>query len=90
MMRNGYYLDSKGKKIDRFNLEDKIMQVWQLKDDIELLVKRSETMDEDQMINSLIGLESFADMRFNELWETYENMLHNERMDKGIHYELGN
>jgi len=66
-----------GSPIDRFDLEEKIMQAWKLSDDIKLLFKSAERMDTDQMMSALDGLQIFADMRFEELWDTFEKCAQN-------------
>ena len=66
-----------GSPIDRFDLEEKIMNAWKLSDDIKLLFKSSERMDTDQMMSALDGLQIFADMRFEELWDTFEKCVQN-------------
>ena len=66
-----------GSPIDRFDLEEKIMNAWKLSDDIKLLFKSAERMDTDQMMSALDGLQIFADMRFEELWDTFEKCVQN-------------
>lgn len=94
MKMNGVYLNKYGEKLTSFDLEDKIMQVWQTKSDIELMITSFETMDEDQKINALIGLELLCDMRFNDLWDTYEKVISNQQQQHSTptdqYYELGN
>jgi hypothetical protein len=41
-------------------------------------------MNQDQITNALLGLEIFASMRFEELWDCFEQLLHNQRKDKGL------
>ena len=81
MISNGYYLNSKGKRIDRFDLEEKIMQAWHTVDDLKTLYNNVEEMDIDQLWGAIDGLRIFADMRQQELWDTYEAMLKNERLE---------
>ena len=78
MKIDGLHYDVYGDRpIDRFDLEEKIMNAWKLSDDIKLLFKSAERMDTDQMMSALDGLQIFADMRFEELWDTFEKCTSN-------------
>jgi hypothetical protein len=70
-------MNDRGKSVDRFDLEEAIMNAWRTSDDIKALYTSAERMDEDQMMNALLGLEIFAEMRFNELWNTFEQCIQN-------------
>ena len=83
MIINGIHMNDKGKPVDNFDLEQAIMKAWHTVDDLRVLVERSEHMNEDQMFSALHGLQIFADMRFDSLWNTYENYLSNERLKNG-------
>lgn len=82
MVVNGYKCDEKGKRIDRFSLEQAIMEAWHTVDDLRVLYNNVEGMNTDQMMGAVDGLRIFADMRFNKLWDTFEDVLHNMRMDR--------
>jgi len=82
MKINGKYTDINGKEIDYFDLEQKIVEAWNLTNDLSLLLKRLEYMNEDQVTSAVHGLEIFADMRFNDLWDTFEQCLSNQRANK--------
>ena len=63
---------------DMFNqldLEEKIMNAWSTKEDLELLMRhymdRAEVMTEDEVANALLGIISLHDMRCSELFDTY-------------------
>jgi hypothetical protein len=62
-----------------YELEEKIMAAWNVVDDIKLLGRNimdgPATMTEDDVTNVLIGLETIYNMRFNELFKTYEKLL---------------
>jgi hypothetical protein len=86
MVINGYKCDDKGTRIDRFHLEQAIMEAWQTSTDIKMVYQSLDGMSEDQVMGAVDGLHIFAEMRFESLWETFESMLHNMRVDKsGIH-----
>lgn len=81
MKINGIHMNDRGKPVDRFDLEEAIMNAWRTSDDIKAFYKSSEYMDEDQVMNALMGLEIFAEMRFNELWNTFEQCISNGVFD---------
>src|SRR5210317_1189097 len=81
MKINGIHMNDRGKPVDRFDLEEAIMKAWRTSDDIKSLYTSSERMDEDQMMNALMGLEIFAEMRFDELWNTFEQCISNGIFD---------
>ena len=82
MIADGYKLNSNLQRIDRFDLEEKIMESWQTVADLKALYSNLEYMDEDQILSAVDGLSIFADMRCDALFRTFEAMLHNERLDK--------
>ena len=83
MKIKGIHYDMYGKNpIDRFDLEEKIMNAWHLTDDLKLLYKASERMDTDQMMSAIDGLQIFAEMRFDELWNTFEKCVSNGVFDE--------
>jgi hypothetical protein len=77
MIVNGIHMNDKGTPVDRFDLEQAIMETWQVVNDLRLLMHRLEYMNEDQIASAIHGLEIFADMRCDSLWNTYENCLSN-------------
>jgi hypothetical protein len=81
MKINGIHMNDKGKPVDRFDLEDAIMKAWSTTDDIKAFYASAEHMDEDQVMNALLGLEIFAEMRFNGLWNIYEQCINNGVFD---------
>ena len=81
MKIKGIHMNARGTPVDRFDLEDAIMKAWRTSDDIKAFYTSAENMNEDQVINALIGLEIFAEMRFNELWNTFEQCISNGIFD---------
>lgn len=81
MKINGIHMNDRGKPVDRFDLEEAIMNAWRTTDDIKAFYSSAEYMDEDQVMNALMGLEIFAEMRFNELWNTFEQCINNGVFD---------
>ena len=63
-------------KVDRVTLEEKIMNCWQVVDDLKT-VYRSEQLykDEDEMQNVLLGLFTLYQLKFEELFAIYEKLV---------------
>jgi hypothetical protein len=57
---------------DRFDLEQNIMQCWNVCDDIQLLLDSWDKLDEDQKQNYLIGLKQMYQMKFERCWDSFE------------------
>lgn len=71
-------------KIDRFDLEQDIMNCWQVVDDIKTLTKRyldGPVMSEDEVANVLIGLEALYQMKFEQLFGTFEQCIKNGKFN---------
>lgn len=62
--------------MDRFNLEEKIMNCWQVVDDLKT-VYHSEKLykNEDEMQNVLLGMFTLYQLKFEELFDTYEKLI---------------
>jgi hypothetical protein len=60
---------------DRFDLEQNIMQCWNVCDDIQLYLDMFDEMDEDQRMNYLIGLKQMYQMKFERLWDNFETCI---------------
>jgi|TARA_B110000908_G_scaffold118908_1_gene139332 hypothetical protein len=67
-------------KKDRFNLESDIMQVWNMVEDIDMLMceicdserfKGLKSEDADKIANRLMGIKEIYDMRCERLWDTF-------------------
>jgi len=59
----------------RFDLEQNIMQCWNVTDDIQLYLDMYDNMDEDQRMNYLIGLKQMYQMKFERLWDNFETCI---------------
>jgi len=84
MIIDGVHMNERSRPIDGFDLEQSIMEAWHVADDLKLLLNKLEYMNEDQIFSAVHGLEIFADMRMNNLWDTYEKYLSNRRFDDDI------
>jgi hypothetical protein len=65
---------------DRFDLEQNIMQCWNVTDDIQLYLDMYDNMDEDQRMNYLIGLKQMYQMKFERLWNNFESCVRNKQV----------
>ena len=62
---------------DRFEFEQQIMDCWGVTDDIDTLYKLSDirTISEDEMANALLGLKTVYQMKFELLFDTFEQLI---------------
>jgi hypothetical protein len=58
-------------------LEEKIMSCWNVTNDIELAYESvlEQDLSRDQVANLLLGLHQLYELRFNQLFSTYEKLL---------------
>ena len=63
----------------QFNLEQSIMQCWNIVDDIRIIYTRhldgEKPLTEDELANILIGMEQLYDIKFYNLMSTFEKFL---------------
>jgi len=75
---------------DRFDLEDDIMKCWNVTEDLDIVLER--VLDgpkfkdmppelADKIANLLIGMKELYEMRFERLWETFESMIKDRKLD---------
>ena len=57
---------------DRFDLEQNIMQCWNVCDDIQLMLDCWDNLDEDAKQNYLIGLKQMYQLKFERTWNNFE------------------
>jgi len=64
---------------DRFDMEQGIMNCWNICEDIKVIQKMHDlrTLTEDELMNALIGLETLYQMKFELLFDGFEKMLEN-------------
>jgi hypothetical protein len=67
------------KKMDRFDLEEQIQNVWHTKEDLDAVTERimedTVFMTSDQISNVLIGLSELHETRMWKLWQVFETMV---------------
>ena len=63
----------------QFNLEQRIMECWMVVDDIRVVYTRhldgEKPLTEDELANVLIGMEKLYDIKFENLFSTFEKFL---------------
>ena len=59
-----------------FELEQEIMKAWHVIDDIQLLNENvmESNMSRDEIANALVGLESIYNMRFQKVFNMFEDL----------------
>ena len=65
---------------DRFDLEQGIMQCWNVCDDIQLALDSWDNLDEDAKLNYLIGLKQMYQMKFERLWNGFEAVVRSKQI----------
>jgi len=62
---------------DRFEFEQKIMDCWGICEDIDTLYRMSDIreMSEDELANALLGLKTVYGMKFEILFDIFEQMV---------------
>ena len=65
---------------DRFDLEQDIMKCWNVVEDIKNLYDVSDDLTQDQLQNYLLGLTAIYEVKFNKLWESFENSISNKQI----------
>jgi hypothetical protein len=63
--------------MNRFQLEQQIMNCWQVCDDIDAVyqVGGYREMTEDELANALLGLKTIYQLKFEILMQTFETMI---------------
>lgn len=67
---------------DRFDLEQQIMECWNITKDIQLLRETisDKIVTQDFQENYLLGLETIYETKFEKLWETFEKCIRAEQV----------
>jgi hypothetical protein len=69
-------------KYDRFDLEQLIIKNWEITTEIkhlrELISDGKPT--QDQVENYLLGLETIYEVKFNKLWDCFEELCQNQKI----------
>ena len=73
---------------DRFVLEDRIMKCWNVTDDIDMVTdyfvdnakfQHMPADITDAIMNKYLGIKELYEIRFQQLWDCFEDMVHNHQ-----------
>ena len=68
-------------KYDRFDLEQLILKNWEITTEIKHLREHMETNPtQDQIENYLLGLETIYEVKFNKLWDCFEELCQHQKI----------
>lgn len=72
---------------DRFELEQDIIKAWGVVEEIEELIRQhldrpQGPFDEDELANRLDAIKYIADMRFQRIWDGFEQMLKHDKFTR--------
>lgn len=59
---------------DRFDLEQQILQAWQITDDILILTEQDASMED------MVSLATVYEYKFQRLWKIFETMVHDRKI----------
>lgn len=60
---------------DRFDLEQEILECWKVVNDIQMLAERNASTEQFAV------LAQYYELKFDRLWDTFENLVHERRLD---------
>ena len=65
--------------MDRFKLEEQILDCWHICDDIQTIIESTDIkeLSEDELLNVLIGLKTLYQIKFELMFKTFERMIQN-------------
>ena len=60
---------------DRFDFEQQIQKCWMITDDISDISEGilEHDLDQEQIVNALIGIKQLYELKFNKLWDLFEH-----------------
>ena len=58
----------------RFDLEQEMLECWKVVNDIEMYVEQGASTEDFKV------LAQYYERKFNRLWDTFENMVHERKM----------
>ena len=70
-------------KVHYFDLEQQIMECWNVCSDIQTLIDNDEVLnDADRRLNLLIGLKEMYELKFDRMFNTFEEVVHDWHTQK--------
>lgn len=81
---------------DRFVLEQNIMNCWEIIDDLQLLSENIidsdrynlSTEEEERLTRKLDGIKELYELRFDRMWDTFEEMIKHGQLQLGRRAEV--
>jgi hypothetical protein len=68
-------------KYDRFDLEQLILKNWEVVTEIKHLRELMESKPtQDQIENYLLGMETIYEVKFNKLWDCFEELCQHQKI----------
>lgn len=68
------------KSLDRFLLEQQMLDCWKITDDLEIALKITESEDIDNIQNALIGIKTLYNQRFDDMFNTFSELIKNRQI----------
>jgi len=67
---------------DRFDLEEQMLNCWNLTKDINVLTEgvMEKDLTKDQIANALMGLEQMYDLKFDKMWTTFTKLIEDKKI----------
>lgn len=63
----------------QFDLEQNIMECWNVTSDIDILIENYDSMSEDSILNILIGMKEMYQLRFDKMFRSFEDLLQEQK-----------
>ena len=73
---------------DRFDLEQEIMSCWHIVEDLQVLLDKWDSTTEDEKLNIIIGLSSLYQLKFDAMFNTFEQCIRKEEFKPFIKTSL--
>lgn len=72
-------------KNTRFDLEQQIMDCWGVTDDLDMVFRavcdQELCQDQDKLANILLGMKELYQLKFEQMWNTFEELCHKRELD---------
>ena len=70
-------LDELNPKVDRFDLEQQLLQCWSVVDDLKVVYKQFDhsELSPDEIQNALLGLATIYEMKFQQMFDTFSKLI---------------
>lgn len=70
-------LDELNPKVDRFDLEQQLLQCWGVVDDLNVVYKQFDhsELSPDEIQNALLGLATIYEMKFQQMFDTFSKLI---------------